>query len=591
MEVSKRQIQILVQLVNEHDWITSEKIALTIGTNRKTVQVEIKSLTDLFGDLMTLKTNKRTGYLLESLAPELQLLIINEVSKHEIYSSMNFRASTITVYLLFQDTFVSMQQLADVFYLSKTAISLEVKTILRWMERNSEIDLVVSGTEGLKLVATENMKRIFCSMIGTEGVIEAARIEEPIIAAFQALLPLAKVAVKEMLLAYDYIVSGEDYLRLCRYVALTIVRSRFGWQVTSSITADLLIPMVHFLEKELLAKTDYLLTKQEETTIGAYLLELNHLNSGAHSSEELIENLRQFEQKIIEVLRLPTTTLFPEPTFLVAHIQQMETRIKAGHNILNHFAQKTSQNFPLELYLVRRYFPLYFGIRPNLAESSYLALYLASALGPYRSRYHGLIVSNQPFSVINVLKKQLIEASSHKIVEIDVAPSYLFEARNQEQKAIDVFFSTEEEIIFKDPQFFYVNSVLDTQEVNELKEVLQNKLTKLELAKKQTLIERFYRSEQQLKLTKPIEKVTDLFPHSQELIIQPMGNEKLLGCILSPEVETKISRYHLAKDIIYQQRKIKEVLVVSCNQAEPDILLFFSSVAELLEKKDSFKEN
>jgi len=65
---------------------------------------------------------------------------------------MNARASSIVIYLMFQKDYVSLQQLADLYFLSKTAVALELKTIERWVERNENIELEISTSKGLKLL-------------------------------------------------------------------------------------------------------------------------------------------------------------------------------------------------------------------------------------------------------------------------------------------------------------------------------------------------------------------------------------------------------------------------------------------------------
>lgn len=42
MDLNKRQLQILVVLRNKNHWITSEELAEALGTNKKTIQTEIK---------------------------------------------------------------------------------------------------------------------------------------------------------------------------------------------------------------------------------------------------------------------------------------------------------------------------------------------------------------------------------------------------------------------------------------------------------------------------------------------------------------------------------------------------------------------
>lgn len=102
MDLNKRQLQILVVLRNKNHWITSEELAEALGTNKKTIQTEIKNMLAIYEKKIIIQSNKRSGYFLESIESETKQQIIQEVTKHKIYSSMDFRASTIVTYLLFQ---------------------------------------------------------------------------------------------------------------------------------------------------------------------------------------------------------------------------------------------------------------------------------------------------------------------------------------------------------------------------------------------------------------------------------------------------------------------------------------------------------
>lgn len=62
-----------------------------------------------------------------------------------------------------------MQKIADIFFLSKTAVSLQIKTILRWIERNPKLELEVSSTKGLKIIAEENSKNFLISCWNRNG--------------------------------------------------------------------------------------------------------------------------------------------------------------------------------------------------------------------------------------------------------------------------------------------------------------------------------------------------------------------------------------------------------------------------------------
>lgn len=580
LELTKRQIQILALLVNEHDWLTSDKIAANLRTNKKTVQAEIKMLTEGLGSQFILESNKRNGYYLSFLSPELQKQLIEEASKHQIYSSMNFRASTLVIYLLFQDDYVSMQQLADVFFLSKTAVSNEIKTIQRWMERNSEIDIDVSNTEGLKMIASENMKRFFISMVGTEKVIAEAHLSEKIVKRFLELFSEIRPILRDTLTRYNYIIPGEDFTRFTRYLVLMMIRSKLGWRM-DNVQGKTTVPMMDYLYSQIESVTGYSYTASEKAATTQRLLEMNYLYGGSGSNEEIEQNLRHFEQKIIETLHLSTNVLFKEPQFLLTHIRQVKIRIAAGHNVMNHFAQRTIQTYPLEMYLIRKYFPLYFHIRPNLAETSYLVLYLAAALEPFKSKHNGLIVSNQPFSVINSLKIQLMEMSGQRMNEFRIEPLYLFETHSEEREQFDLFITTEQEVIFAYDYFFYVNSVLSNEDILSLTPILQNRLKSIEEKQIDELLNQFFPAENQTTIPKKLEDVLQLFPASKDLIVQPVGKEGVFACRIGENADTQIKEYTLSQAIIFRQKRVKKIVYVECSESE-DILLFFDAVARVL---------
>lgn len=580
MDLNKRQLQILVVLRNKNHWITSEELAEALGTNKKTIQTEIKNMLAIYEKKIIIQSNKRSGYFLESIESETKQQIIQEVTKHKIYSSMDFRASTIVTYLLFQKGYVSMQKIADIFFLSKTAVSLQIKTILRWIERNPKLELEVSSTKGLKIIAEENSKRIFLSLVGTETVIQHARLPQKISTIFSNIMPTVQKTLKEVLISYNYIVSGEDFIRFSRYLVLTILRREELLEKTNRYT--LFIPMVETLTKKLSSELPYSFSNQEKQAIENRLLELNYLMINDEKNKEIEKNLRAFEQTIIRFLDLPVSLLFHETEFLLTHIKQMKTRMDAGHNTMNHFVQKIISRYPLEIYLIRRFFPIHFQLRPNLAESAYLVLYLAEALNPFRKQGEILIVSNQPISILNTLKKQIQQSMNMWIKECRIEPVYLFKNQSNKITEYDAILTTEQELIFEWDDLIYLPSVLDEFESSEIYQILREKLTIVEEKKKTKLLDHYYKEENQIKIHKKIDSIQQLISPSSDLVMLPLNAETLLCCLIKSQVETKITEYQLEIPLIHQQRKIKRVFFVSFDYKRNDILVFFQAVSDLL---------
>lgn len=583
MDLTKRQLELLVYLANINTWLTSEKLAEHIHTNKKTVQSEIKNMLELYPDDIEIESNKRNGYHLLFLAPELQTQIVAEVKKHKMYSSMNFRASTIIIYLIFQEDYVSMQHLADLFFLSKTAISNEIKTIQRWIERNVHLDLEISSHKGLKIHSSENMRRIFASMVGTESVLIESKLPEIFIMEVLEKISVIQNFLQTALIEANYIVSGEDFLRYARYVSLTVVRGRDQKKLELLEQNDLLVSVIDKLTLFLDKTFDYSLDDNEQTALGNRLLELNYLHLNEGDNLVLKQKLRKFETALIDYLKLPTEQLFKNPDALLVHIQQMATRMAAGHNVLNHFAQKTLSNYPLETYLVRRFFPLYFDLRPNLAELSYLVLYLAEALENYRSEGNLLIVSNQPLSILNALKRSIENSLQRKIRQVQIEPVYVFEAK-KEQHDYSVLLTTEQEIVFENPGFSFIPSVLSEAELNKLSTELYHVISEREEINKKNFLSKYYGAESQVDITKKIDNIHQLLPNSSELVLVPITSKILFACEIKESGMSQIREYHLKEPIIYQQRKISTLIHISYVK-NPKILADFSAISEILTTK------
>lgn len=580
--MSRRQIKIVTQLVNEHGWLTSEKIAKNIEVSKKTVQFEMKILSNEFERKIVLQSNKRKGYLIESISEDIKKYISDEVKTYESYSSMDARASAIVIFLLFQKSYVSMQYVADTFFLSKTAVSIEIKTIQRWMARNSEISIDISSNDGLKMIATENMKRIFGSMVGTERIIEEAHLKEIEVQKYIKLGPIVKKTVRDTLIRYKYVVSGEDFKRINRYIIISIMRQKSGWKISDEIKEIEKLPLADYLIRELEITLNISFDSFETRALINRLLDFNYLYGDGDTNEEIGAALRLFEQKIIFILNLPTNNLFKETEFLISHIKQMKIRIASGHNAMNHFAKKTAQNYPLEMHLIIKYFPMYFMIKPNNAETSYLVLYLATALEKYKKSVTGLVVSNQPFSVLNTLNVQINELIGNSEQKFRMEPVYLYEIQAEDINDYDVILTTEQEIIFDDSRFIFISSVLNENEIVNLSSLLEERIRVLRREKKERFLKKYFIHENKIEVFKRINNYQDLLPKVKDTTTQIIGDETLLICFMEEKATTKILQFNLHESINYHQKKIKKILYVEYDSIQKNSLLFFSCVVEIL---------
>lgn len=581
MKLTKRQIELLVCLANTKSWINSEKLSESVHTNKKTVQTEIKSILEIYPDKIKIESNKRKGYRLLFILPDLQEKIALEMGKHQIYSSMNFRVSTIILYLLFQEEHVSMQKLADVFFLSKTAVSNEVKTIQRWVDRNEKLMLDISNQKGLKIIATENMRRIFASVVSTEAVLRDSNLPQQFIDTILQQLPIVKRILQRNLILSNYIISGEDYLIYARYVAISLARESEGNKVEKEAANHLLLPVIDNFVYDLQIEYVDEIGIDVIRVFGNRLLELNYLNNDWSQDLKVQQHLRQFEDQLVDFLGLPNKQLFKRTGAMVTHITKMEIRMAAGHNILNHFAQKTLSNYPLETYLVRRFFPVYFHLKPNLAELSYLVLYVAESLEDFKSGIETvLLVSNQSFSILNTLKRNLEDGLNKNIRHFQIEPTYVFESKKR--VPTNLALTTEQEILFKNPDFYYIPSILTEDELEEQSRELLEQISKKKEHAKQLFLSKYYSEEENIvHIQKKVTTIHQLLSVSSGLEMWPVTSNCLFACEIVPDEETKIREYRFSEPILYQQKKIERLIYFTYKKSST-IFNDFSAIGELL---------
>ena len=127
----KQEMGILVTLIHRKDWVTGEELALLLGTSKKTVQQEIRKISQELNGECEIRSSQKKGYFLEYLSDRLRRKMISDLEKNENHYNMKGRTSVLALYLLFQQDYVTMDQLADTFFLSKSTVSSEIKSMKR----------------------------------------------------------------------------------------------------------------------------------------------------------------------------------------------------------------------------------------------------------------------------------------------------------------------------------------------------------------------------------------------------------------------------------------------------------------------------
>ncbi|MEY8356019.1 HTH domain-containing protein [Lachnospiraceae bacterium 54-53] len=578
-----RQINILTYLLSKEEWVTSERLSLHFDLNRKTIQLEIKSISESLGNKCMILTSHHSGYFLKYLSDDAQDFIREEVTRYGGRNSLRLRPSAFVLYFLFMNSYVTMQMLADIFYMSKSAVSLELNTVKRWVDRCDGIEMEVSNKNGIIIHAEEIRKRIHCAKFGTVNVFRSIPLQKEVVDEYEKYLEAVGQILIEAFTSYGYLVTGEEYHKNCRFIASCILRSRLGYKRPPEEVHKPDSPLTLTVARLVRERLGYDLKAAELNDIH-FILEESSLLFVENVSNPVIEGkLALMEDKICSLLNIPKAPIFADRDMVVQHICKMHLRARAGNIALNHYNEDIVARYPLEAYLIYRLFPDCFQIPIN-KEISFLALFLASNLNAYRERVSILLVSDQNMSIINYIKKIFCQNVDGKIKEIKALPVYIFKQDTDIRFSYDFLLTTDQEVLFIDRSFNLINCIITHKDLINLNMVFQRRSTQIYDEKKQKLREKYLSvktvNQNQHKFT----CLDQIIKCSQDgtLSYHTIGNGMIYIGRISPLAKTKIELFTINFPVKFQNKKIRKVVFVQFRQGDEDILDFFSTVSDII---------
>ncbi len=578
--VSIRQIKIIVYLLNEGGWVTGDDLADFVSLNRKTLLSELDEIENYFGADCVIETGRkgyRIDYLSDSAREEMASMVrgIGEPSLRQ-------RSSVILIYLMFLHDYISMQELADRFYLSKTAVSLEIDVIRRWMARNPELQFEVSKTNGIRLAADESVIRIFLSKFATVEAFQQLPFHVELAETYSAALSGAQSVVSCALEYYECTATGEMYRRMIRYYAVSIMRNRLGYPRRQE--------ELRISEQD----ADFWRTVIAENFAGDTVenAELNDFHNFFNACDfldrpdpdpvhfiRMKENAVRFDRCVRYLLG------YEEPVIsdlkaAAEYLSGMDRRTELGYVAVNNINEYIAAKYPLACYLTYRYFHECFGHEAS-RESSFFSIQIAGTVARRRRPVSILLVTNNNESVIRGIKDDM----SHLVPDAEVKkvmPDYRFEAASEDDSVYEIFLTTEMNIILNDPRFHYIQPVMKEKARFELVKYLNDEKQAAFRNRSEEVLKKYYRritsneaeirSLRQRYLSDPEE--VRMYPRKCALLIR-----------IKDGIKPEIIEHQLNKATVFGSRKIRSLLEVSFPKGGEETEEFFAAVSELLKEE------
>lgn len=154
----RKQKILLKRLMEEDDYITSEALGSLLEVSSRTIRNTIKKIEEVLkGNGANIISKPKHGIYLEIKDKDKFYEFYNNLDKYdkeEIPSTSEERIQYLLEYLLARDTYIKLDDLCESLYISKTALSQDLKTV-RKLLKEYNIRLVQKPNYGIKIEGKE----------------------------------------------------------------------------------------------------------------------------------------------------------------------------------------------------------------------------------------------------------------------------------------------------------------------------------------------------------------------------------------------------------------------------------------------------
>ena len=470
---TQRQLYLLSYLASVYGELSSVYLSKMLGVSSKTIQEEIKDINRILRGNGKITYISKIGYKL-SCTEEMKKALISTINDSNEENTESPRGNLIISVLAMQEGYISMEKIANILNVSKTAVSKELEMFWR-IRRNID----VSATKGLRLDISESkIRRVLSATFDTsDQQIDILLLKSGI----EEYLPtIINITTQEFLDDF-YVVSGSQLKEFQNYLLFTIVRNeqkRIIENLESISISNLMKRIALRLQNELHVRLS------ENDLLGAQkkLNELNliHANKVPLHNRELYFEVQEKLEHFLEVMKKDfniSTNI--EDSFrerFLTHMIKLIGRVKDGNHNKNFYKREINADNPFYAQVLRDYFIPIFGIEMKDSEAAYIIMYLVAILDNGSKRLPLLIVSDMNPSMIYGIQYALSRSKVRQYFdEIQVMPQYQYLANADYYNSIySIILTTENKMLFTNSEVLLIKKVLSKADIEVVTSQLAN---------------------------------------------------------------------------------------------------------------------
>lgn len=421
--LTQRQIRLLMLLASSDSWMTSAELSERLSVSAKLVKQEIATIREQLGSAAGIESLPRRGFRLLYLDTALREQLARDFDAHEGHHSIKRRYAQVFLMLVLSSQGLSMAQIAERLFISKTTVAEQVQIMRYRMTRLPNLIFRVGDREGMRIEGDESERRYEASkwieLDRIDAMFDDRSTAERFEALYKLVLPIAAAHCDDLLAAGR--IAGDDIKRIGGWCALSLVRSvscepadaclpeREAYSVAEAIAQDLSMQGLGVLG---------------DTDCRHLALLLSELIVPAHPSEAAVIHAVRLLGEASRAVRCPALATSADARIeLAARIDGVLRRCAAGHGLLNYHASETVARYPLASCLAASYLEHAMPGHVSKAEAALIALGLAGAIERATPQRAIVLYSDENTAVIAHFRTLIESAWKERACLAEVRPA------------------------------------------------------------------------------------------------------------------------------------------------------------------------
>lgn len=436
--MKEREIEILNYLIRNRQLISKKELADKFNVSVSTIRDEIKTLNDFLKSYaVEIVSVRGSGVKLKG----------EDEKVHNVFEEVNSNKCTsldrcyyIAYNLLtYQNTYVKINELADQFYLSQSAIRSDLDKLSKILE-DEQIVLEFNRNKGVRLKGNEKSLRNFLSKILAKqsNILDPygfkscyKTIQDNIISICALNIEPINRYLKTTLNRIGLSLSDNSFNTLLLHITISIIRIRHGNMLNINdeqiINFEPIYQEIKLLCDKLERTYGIYFSKSEIYLIYQYVISSNDVLSGqeVYENKAIRETCVQLATEIVQIVEDVRNIKIDDQNIidnLVVHLIPLSNRINNSvilkNPLLEQIKKEYSDAFGIS-WMCNSLFKKYFGKILQEDELAYLAIHIEAMIEHEEPLIKTIIVCSQGVGVSQLLASK-IQKTFHKIKIVDV---------------------------------------------------------------------------------------------------------------------------------------------------------------------------